>query len=306
MSDLPARAQALRSLATVLRVGAHPRSAIAGWHRDAPREMRPSLGRLGRRLRLGEETGRALECIGERDDSKMLAAAVAFHARLGGDVAATVEAIAARVEARRTATEDGRSSGAGMRLSARLVAALPLAFLPLLPLQRAPLFDAAGIATLALGIALAAAGMVWIARLVPRAPDADPAGDAADLLAAALRGGVGLPQALDVVAEITPTLERAHRLSRLGLRWSEALRRSGEEGPAWLGATIEVAQREGAPLAGALQEFAARRKVDRARTHRTGVLRAPVLMVLPLVLCVLPSFLLLAIVPFIRGMSSAP
>jgi predicted MFS family arabinose efflux permease len=42
-----------------------------------------------------------------------------------------VDAIAARVEARHAATEDGRSSGAGMRLSARLVAALPLAFLPL-------------------------------------------------------------------------------------------------------------------------------------------------------------------------------
>jgi tight adherence protein B len=236
----------------------------------------------------------------------MLAAAVAFHAHLGGDVAATVESIAARVEARRAAMEDGRSSGAGMRLSARLVAALPLAFLPLVPLQRAPLFDAVGLATLILGAALAGAGMAWIARLLPHVPGADPAADAADLLAAALRGGAGLPDALDVVAEISPALQRAHRLSRLGLPWSEALRRSGEEGPAWLGETIDVARREGAPLADALEEFAARRRVDRSRAHRTRVLRAPVLMVLPLVLCVLPSFLLLAIVPFIRGMSNAP
>jgi tight adherence protein B len=168
------------------------------------------------------------------------------------------------------------------------------------------LFDAAGLAMTALGVAMAAAGMVWIGRLVPRAPASDPAADAADLLAATLRGGAGLPEALDVVAEITPALDRAHRLSRLGLRWSDALRRSGEEGPASLGATIDVAHRGGVPVAGALEAFAARRRVDRTRIHRTGVLRAPVLMVLPLVLCVLPSFLLLAIVPFIRGVSAAP
>lgn len=309
MNGLQARAEALRALAAVLRTGVNPRAAIVGWHRDAAEEVRPSLARLGRRLRLGEETERALTTVwwgmGPSDDSP-LAAAFALHARLGGDLAATVDGVAAGLEARRAATEDGNSAGAGARLSARLIAGLPLAFLPLLPLQRAPLFDAAGLALFVVGAALAGAGMAWIARLVPRPPANDPAADAADLLAATLRGGAGLTQALDVVAEVTPALAQARRMSRLGLRWSDALRRSEEEGPASLGATIDVAQREGVPLAGALEALAARRRADRARAHRTRLLRAPVLMVLPVVLCVLPSFLLLAVVPFIRGVSGAP
>ncbi|MGH2694163.1 MAG: type II secretion system F family protein [Actinomycetota bacterium] len=307
MNDLQARAEALRALAAVLRTGVNPRFAMIGWHRDAPEEMRLSLARLGRRLRLGEETDRALVAVGfGPGDESTLAAAFALHLRLGGDLAATVEGVAAGLEARRAASDDGNSAGAGARLSARLVAGLPLVFLPLLPLQRAPVFDAAGLAIMVVGAALAGAGMAWIARLVPRPPATDPAADAADLLVATLRGGAGLTQALDVVAEITPTLARARRMSRLGLRWSDALRRSGGEGPASLGVTIDVAQREGVPLVGALEAFAARRRADRSRVHRTELLRAPVLMVLPLVLCVLPSFLLLAVVPFLRGVSGSP
>jgi hypothetical protein len=49
--------------------------------------------------------------------------------------------------------------------------------------------------------------------------------------------------------------------------------------------------------------FAARRRAARSRDFDAAMRRAPVLMVVPLVICVLPSFLLLGVAPFLRGLS---
>jgi tight adherence protein B len=202
------------------------------------------------------------------------------------------------------AADEGRAAGAAARLSARLVVGLPLAFLPLAPTQR--MFDLAGLVTIAVGAALAGGGMLWIARLVPPLPPSDRTADVAELLAATLRGGPSLTEALDAIADLSPdVLARPRRLRRLGLRWSEALHRSGGE-VAELGAAIVVAEREGLPLVDALRVFAMRRRADATRAHRLALRRAPVLMVVPLALCVMPSFLLLAVVPLIRGISVGP
>jgi pilus assembly protein TadC len=52
-----------------------------------------------------------------------------------------------------------------------------------------------------------------------------------------------------------------------------------------------------------LVEFARRRRRRLQLEFDAATKKAPVMMVVPLVLCVLPSFCLLALAPFLRGLS---
>jgi hypothetical protein len=65
--------------------------------------------------------------------------------------------------------------------------------------------------------------------------------------------------------------------------------------------TLDRAARKGLPTADGLEAFAAQRDAAIARQLDRMIRRAPVLMAIPLVACVLPSFLLLGVVPFLRG-----
>jgi tight adherence protein C len=187
-----------------------------------------------------------------------------------------------------------------------MVAGLPLAFLPLTPMARAPLFDGPGLLLLMSGLALALGGMWWIRRSVPSAPREDPAAQLAELTAALVRGGVGLYVALDHVAGATTdrtVLDRERRLVRLGSSWTGALERSQDPGLVALAATIERTERTGSPIADALVGFARHRRRRLQLEFEAAIKRAPVVMVVPLVLCVLPSFCLLALGPFLRGLA---
>jgi hypothetical protein len=123
--------------------------------------------------------------------------------------------------------------------------------------------------------------------------------------AAVLRGGVGLGCALAAVAghRDDAALSRAARRAQLGCPWPEALRRSCDAGYTALAQVIERTDRHGLPAADALEAFAVLRRAERAQEFEKSIRRAPVLMVVPLVLCVLPAFVLLALGPFLRGLS---
>jgi hypothetical protein len=56
------------------------------------------------------------------------------------------------------------------------------------------------------------------------------------------------------------------------------------------------------PLADALESFAERWRRERTSAFDARLRRAPVLIVIPLTLLVLPSFLLLGVAPFVRGL----
>jgi Flp pilus assembly protein TadB len=140
---------------------------------------------------------------------------------------------------------------------------------------------------------------------VPRPPPADGAAAVADDLAAALAGGIGLVPALHAVAARPPAdlanaLRRATCRARLGDPWVDALAR---EGGALVGLAGVLARSSslGIPAAGPLREWARARRAAVLTEHRRALQRAPVLMVVPLTVCVLPSFALLAFGPFVLG-----
>jgi pilus assembly protein TadC len=71
-----------------------------------------------------------------------------------------------------------------------------------------------------------------------------------------------------------------------------------------LGAVVVRAERLGTPASAALRAFAEVRRREREDEFERAARRAPVLMVLPLTTCILPAYVLLAVGPILRGLSS--
>jgi tight adherence protein B len=298
-------AGAVRALAGSIRAGMPPPAAVAAWAELAPGEI---AGRVSRRVALGETPAAAFLASEPELGSAAgpLARCFALYTATGGSLPALLERVAEAVERDGEVARDAGAATSGARLSGRLVAGLPLAFVPLTPGGSVLRFGPAGAAVVVLGIALAAAGLWWIGRLVPAPPGADDgAATLADDLAVALAGGIGLGPALEAAAEHPPTglesaLARAGRRASLGESWTKALRREGGA-LASLAAVVARSLAWGVPAAEPLREWARARR-DEVRTEmQRSLRRAPVLMVVPLTVCVLPSFALLAFGPLVLG-----
>ena len=171
-----------------------------------------------------------------------------------------------------------------------------------------------GLVVIALLAAVAWPVMGWVARrraLARRlAVRSDAAPAALDLLGAALLAGLNPHKAVIRVAERAPEalqedLSLAAAVLRLGGTPAAALRaaadRSGLDELRAAAAALEAAERWGAPPAEAL---AARAEALRGRARLNAEAeagRAAVRLAFPLVLCFLPAFVLLTVVPTIAG-----
>ena len=128
-----------------------------------------------------------------------------------------------------------------------------------------------------------------------------------DLLTAALRAGLGPVEALGRVTDVCHPLVR-HELSvplarlRLGADpvsvWSE-LARHPQLGR--LGLTLRRATESGAPVVEALVRLAEDLRAHRRAAIEVRVRRIEVRAAVPLGLCLLPAFVLLAVVPLVAG-----
>ena len=287
-----------------------PRAALAALPQEAPDELRPHLCRVERRLRLGDTIERAVGSLEAQlgPDIRALQSILAIGLAVGGDLARMLDLLAGSIDQRLEAHSAAAASTAGAKLSGRMVATLPLLCVPLLPATRAPLFDPVGIALLMGGMTLACGGLKWMSRLVPTPDQSDDgAATVADVAASAIRGGAGLHTALNAIAEHPPVgveepLRRAARLVRFGISWGRALQRSSDASLAGLGRTLVQSEGKGLPATPSLGAYAVARRKDRARELDAAIKRAPVLMIVPLVTCVLPAFVLLGLGPFIRGL----
>ena len=301
------RAEGIRSLAALLRSGLPVRAALVNWHEHAPPDLRDPLLAMARRISLGATDDGAIGSLQPffGPDAEALRAALATCSEAGGDAPLMLERIAGNIQNRVALAEAGRAAGSGALLSGRLVAGLPLAFVPLMPLAGAPVFDVPGLLLLTLGVALAFGGLRWVSALMPLPPPDDGAAAVADVAAAVLEGGTSLQAAFLIASRQAPEtvavpMQRAARLVALGFTWPDAVGRLDNAGLIELGAALRMSQRFGLPVSGALEAFSERRRAEQARTFEAAMRRAPVLMVVPLVMCVLPSYLLLGLSPFLR------
>jgi pilus assembly protein TadC len=125
-----------------------------------------------------------------------------------------------------------------------------------------------------------------------------------DLLGVSVSAGLGIRDAVRSVAalgtgptgtEFARVVADVHRGAALGDALSRAADRTGSLRP--LVTTLAVTMASGAPAAPALQRLAdAERRRSRRRVE-ARVRRLPVLLAVPLVVCILPAFVVLTLVP---------
>ena len=132
-----------------------------------------------------------------------------------------------------------------------------------------------------------------------------------DLLAACLRGGLPVAEAVGAVADTAPTpmdrtLRRVSDLLTLGadpdVAWSEAALDPDTESLARL---ARRSSRSGTSLSVSMAELAERCRDDAEDAAAASAERAGVLISGPLGLCFLPAFLALGIVPVVIGLASS-
>jgi tight adherence protein C len=163
-------------------------------------------------------------------------------------------------------------------------------------------------------VALPAAAAVWIVPTLRRrrrrlAHDREVRGalpDTVDLFRLAVGAGMSAHQAVDGVARHAPApvdlaLAEVQRRVELGERLGDAIEALDALGDPVLPlvAALRGAARHGAPLGDALERVAADARVVRRRRAEEDARRLPVQLLFPLVLCVLPAFGLLAVVPLL-------
>lgn len=217
-------------------------------------------------------------------------------AAAGADWARELDAVAASIRERSAQERAAKISGAGATLSARTIAALPFLMLPVAIKQ---LSDPAVALSAVLGIALGFVGYRWLVRIVPSAPVDDPGADLADELAASLSSGASLDQALREAASGREEMVPCVRKVDLGARWIDVV---SDLSPG-IGRALHDASTTGTPIVGSLRRSAAEIRREKAQAFERQVQRAPIRMVIPLVCCILPSFVLVAIVPLLRGLA---
>jgi tight adherence protein B len=299
-------AEAVAALASSIRSGTPPRLALETWDSAVPADLAAAVAPVCRRLALGADAAAALAAAPSLGPAAAgIGRCLRLYARVGGSFPALLDALALALRRSHETGRRSRAATSGARLSGRLVAGLPLACIPLLPGGRTLGNGVTGYVLLLGGAGLAAAGLWWIGRLVPAPVSGDPAAALADDLSVVLRAGAGLVPAFDALTDSPPAglEEDAARIRRrvlLGRSWTAALRERGGA-LASLASVVERAASCGIPAADPLRAWAAGRRAEVRAEFERSVQRAPVLMVVPLTVCVLPSFGLLAFGPFLLG-----
>lgn len=303
MSVVPA----LRALATRCATAPSARAALATWHEDAERDLKPVLLAVSRRIRLGASIEDALEPFRHHapDEAAALVSALEGGARQGASLARRITKVASLSERRTEMTDKARGAAAAARTSGRMLALLAIVFALLLPSWRgAPPAVLAGCIALAAGLTWG--GVRWTRSLSPRPPVDDDVAAFADALAGALEAGLGVEAALAAV-ELTGTalqedLTTVLRRRRLGAAWCDAFA-TAEGGLRRIGQLIWCASRSGAPLSADLTALASMVRYETRRDFEINAKKAPVKLVLPLALCFLPAFALVVLGPLLAGLA---
>ena len=168
--QLPGVAQ---QLAAAIHAGLSLRQALARSARDAPEPIRAELERAVGELALGGRLEGALEGLAARlpaHDLRIMVTAILVQRRTGGNLARALADLSGRMEERAQLERELRGSTAQARMTAWLVAALPVAGAAMAELA-APgtlvriLGSGPGPALLVASTTLYAVGLLWIRRI---------------------------------------------------------------------------------------------------------------------------------------------
>lgn len=165
--------QVSHQLAAALAAGLSLRQALARAARDAPQPVAGELAGVVDELALGARIDASLEGLARRvpaRDMRVLVTAILVQRRTGGNLARALAVLADRLEERSRMERELRGATAQARMTAWLVAALPLGAGVMAevaaPGTLARTFgQPPGPALLAVSTALYAVGVVWVRRI---------------------------------------------------------------------------------------------------------------------------------------------
>ncbi|WP_426519517.1 type II secretion system F family protein [Diaminobutyricibacter sp. McL0618] len=297
-SDRAARSLAIDGLAiladtvaTLLEAGIVPEVA---WAYLAEAGNDPLAVAVGRAVARGESVVAAIVHGGDapsrrvKEARAVLAAAWWVASESGAPLAACLRACADSFRGQGDTERDIAVALAGPVLTARMVSILPLVGL----LFGAVLgFDTVGALTgspvgwglLIGGVLLMGLGAAWNRMLVRRATQTN--GDRAielELLSVALSGGAAIAVARELVAEAT-----------------RRFLPGGAEAGSTVDHVLQLSARAGIPAGGLLRSEADRRRRESRSAGQTAASTLAVRLMLPLGLCVLPSFMFLGVAPLV-------
>ena len=194
------------------------------------------------------------------------------------------------------------------QLSARLLSMLPFVLLGgaiLVSSQfRSSLWSPIVLCPLFLGFILNRIGWRWISSLISRAvhDEPDDIGQLTEHLCVSLRTGLSMTHACERWRTVSPTGNAVADLISAGAPLEEALLPLATTHPISgknLGHTIVEAERDGLPILDTVMRLATDHRIERRRQIDTHIRQLPTRLSIPLVLCVLPSFLLLSVAPLV-------
>ena len=194
------------------------------------------------------------------------------------------------------------------QLSARLLSALPFVLLlgaMLINSQfRSSLLSPIVLCPLFLGLILNRIGWRWISTLISRAVRYEPdiIGQLTEHLCVSLRTGLSMTQSCERWRTLSSTGKSVADLISAGAPLEEALLPLATADPIsgkHLGHTIVEAERDGLPVLDTVMRLATDHRAQLRRQTDTRIQQLPTRLTIPLVLCVLPSFLLLSVAPLV-------
>jgi tight adherence protein B len=287
-------ASAAEGLAVLLDAGIAPSSA---WRHVGRASLHPVIRQVAARIEGGSAVEDALTAEagapGRDGGVAALSAVWSVAVAAGSPLSPALRGAAAALRDRAEVAREVEVALSGPRSTARLVGWLPLVglgFSLLLGVDVLGVLTGSpiGLGLLGAGGALGVVGRVWTAALVRRSTP---------------RGGVpGLEEELIVIALSSGlSIERSRRLAAetFGMAELATAESSAVDG------VLELAERAGAPAAELLASAAEQHRRSARASGRRAAADLGVRLLLPLALCVLPSFLLLGVAPMVLGLISS-
>ena len=194
------------------------------------------------------------------------------------------------------------------QLSARLLSILPFILLGgaifVNSQFRASLWSPIVLCPILFGFVLNRIGWRWITSLIARAvhDQPDDISQLTEHLCVSLRAGLSMTYACERWRTVSPMGSSVADLIRAGAPLEEALLPLASMHPITgknLGHTIVEAERDGLPFLDTVMRLAADHRSERRRQIDTRIRQLPTRLSIPLVVCVLPSFLLLSVAPLV-------
>lgn len=283
--------------ASMLRGGVAPGRVFRLMADEGP--VGSSVSQINARVEGGETPGTAIaRCQAAQNGGtgwKILAASWQLAEETGAPLADALERTASSLRSLQRLQDRRDVLLSGPRATIRLVAALPplvLALGWLLGFDPSPvLLSWAGMAMLSVGLTLLVAGVLWAQRLTRRLQSEDRvAGIELELAAVALGGG-SAPR--DAVRRVVDCVDRN------GIEWVSY------EGFCDDGALMKTLRRSaaiGMPLGPMLLAEAAALRDSSHAELESGAERLGVRVLIPLGVCVLPSFIVMGVLPVVISM----